>query len=133
MIRWLERLRHRLPQGIAPQNAAPQNAAGLPDELLADLAADLAVLDELAPGLAPRTLVYVVDGDGEAVLGELAAHQDAGQRLRDVDTVVRADHDVVRAVATLETLVGNLDQEGPRCVSTPDSTSTTAGSICTSA
>jgi hypothetical protein len=72
MLDWLKKLGASSPY---------ENKAGLDGKSLKLLAEDFAPLDELAPDLGARLARFVVDGNGEDVLAELAAHKQAAEKL----------------------------------------------------
>lgn len=73
MLDWLKKL---------AGGASIQNKAGLGKRQVELLAEDFAPLDELSSGISTRLTRYVVDDDGEEVLGELAGLTNAGDRFR---------------------------------------------------
>ena len=69
MLDWLKKL---------GGGASIQNKTGLGKRQVELLAEDFAPLDELSSGISTRLTRYVVDDDGDEVLGELAGLTIAG-------------------------------------------------------
>jgi hypothetical protein len=73
MLDWLKKL---------GGNKSFENKAGLDARSLQLLAEDFAPLDELAPDLGARVMRFVVDGEGEEVLTEIAVLKNAAEKMK---------------------------------------------------